>query len=582
MKDRWSETATVLFFMGILSIPLWRPLFHEGLFDSHDSLSSLIRCSALFNSLSENFGYIRWFKDFSFGHGYPFLNFYAPLAYYVMSLFHFLGLTFTASAKALIVGQTLLRGFSMYLLSRQIFGKSESFLSGIAFVYAPYFICDIYVRGAFSEALCFSLLPLVFLFFRSLIITGKMKYVVYASITYALLILSHNCLALPFTGVILAQILFLGFRRKSRVAKPVPSRSGDLSHRKMWEASPDVDMTRGRIACPNMAKAFFALILGIALSTIFWLPALLEMKYVHLGRVTEEKFFYANNFRGLGELLSSRWGFGKNIHDPMPVGIGWPHIFAFLSSIWLMRRAGAGRRSVIAFFLFVTLAGIFFITPFSKKVWEVLPLIRFLQFPWRLLAVTAFGTSFLFGSFGLISGRKKNLFCGIILVVTIVFYARYARTYGYLTTTDSDLEPSKISSVDTTTTYSDEYLPLWVKEKPSREDECVVISKGEGIISGLIRQGSDYEFSISAVEDTEITLSSYWYPGWRVWMGGKEIPIGINEFDGRIRFSVPSGEHQILVRFLDTKLRMVAKSVSLFSLAIVILLLVKRDRTNYR
>ncbi len=179
MRDRWSETAIVLFFMGILSIPLWRPLFHEGLFDSHDSLSSLIRCSALFNSLSENFGYIRWFKDFSFGHGYPFLNFYAPLAYYVMSLFHFLGLTFTASAKVLIVGQTLLRGFSMYLLSKQVFGKFESFLSGIAFVYAPYFICDIYVRGDFSEALSFSLLPLAVLFFWRLLTTGKIKYLAY-------------------------------------------------------------------------------------------------------------------------------------------------------------------------------------------------------------------------------------------------------------------------------------------------------------------------------------------------------------------------------------------------------------------
>ena len=538
MKRQWKEIAVVLALMSILSIPLWRPLFHAGLFDSHDSLSNLVRSSALYHSLSEKFGYVRWFKDFSFGHGYPFLNFYAPLTYYITSFFHLLGFTFTASVKLLIIGQTLLRGFSMYLLAKQIFGKFESFLSGIAFIYAPYFICDIYVRGDFSESLCFSILPLAVLFFRSLIITGKIKYVAYASITYSLLILSHNCLTIPFSGIILAQILFLGFQKKS-----------------------------------NILKAFLAFILGIALSTIFWLPALMEMKYVHLARVTEGRFFYANNFRGLRELLSSRWGFGRSARDPMPVGIGWLHIFAFFSSIYLIRKAESRRRLTIAFFIFLSIAGTFLITPFSKKIWEVIPLIKFLQFPWRLLSVIAFGTSFLFGSFGLISGKKKYFFCGIILIVTIAFYGRYARPYRYIGTTDIDLEPCKISCRDTKTAYSDEYLPIWVIEKPSKKDECVVISKGKGVISGLRRQGSDYDFSISARGDTEIMLDSYWYPGWRVWVDDREIPIAINEFDGRICFSVPPGEHRILVRFLDTRLRMTAKMISLLSLITVIIII---------
>ena len=39
-----------------------------------------------------------------------------------------------------------------------------------------------------------------------------------------------------------------------RVGKPIPSRSGDLSHRKMWETSPDVDINRGELARPNKAR----------------------------------------------------------------------------------------------------------------------------------------------------------------------------------------------------------------------------------------------------------------------------------------------------------------------------------------
>ncbi len=461
-ENRWKEPAVVLILMGILSIPLWRPLFQGGLFFSHDSLSNLLRTSALFHTLSEKFGYVRWFKDFSYGCGYPFLNFYAPLTYYVMSFFHLLGFTFTASAKLLIVAQSLLRGLSMYYLCRQTFEKPESLLAGAAFIYAPYFICDVYVRGDFSESLSFSLLPLAVLFFQRLIVTGRMRYLAYASITYSLLILSHNCLSLPFSAVIFAYILVFGFQNR-----------------------------------PGFYKALLAFAFGIALSTIFWLPALAEMKYVHLERVVGEKFFYARHFK-LRELISSRWGFGRNIHDPMPLGIGWPHIFAFLSSILLVRKARGGRRLTVIFFVSLALVGTFLITPFSRKLWETLPLIRFLQFPWRLLSVTAFGTSFLFVSFGLISKKKKKVFCSALLITIVAFYGRYARVYRYLPTTDADLQPSKISSVDTTTTYSDEYLPLWVREKPSKKSDCAAITKGSGSVLELSRRGADYDFSVLA------------------------------------------------------------------------------------
>ena len=538
MKGRWKEPAIVLTLMGVLSIPLWRPLFHEGLFFSHDSLSNLLRTSALFHTLSEKFGYVRWFKDFSYGYGYPFLNFYAPLTYYVMSFFHLLGFTFTASAKLLIITQSLLRGFSMYYLCRQTFEKPESFLSGVAFIYTPYFICDVYVRGDLSESLSFSLLPLAILFFQRLIVTGKMKYLACASITYSLLILSHNCLSLPFSAVIFAYILVFGFQNRR-----------------------------------SLYNALLAFALGIALSTIFWLPALAEMKYVHLERVVGEKFFYARHFK-LRELISSRWGFGRNIHDPMPLGIGLPHIFAFLSSILLVRKARGRRRLAVTFFISLALAGTFLITPFSRKLWETLPLIRFLQFPWRLLSVTAFGTSFLFASFGLIPGRKRDILCLGLLIIIVAFYGRYARVYKYLPTTDTDLRPSKISSVDNTTTYSDEYLPLWVKEKPSKKSGCVTVTKGDGSVLELSRHGADYDFSVLASEGTEVILNSYWYPGWRLWIDGAEAPISINSNDGRICFSVPAGRHRILVRFLDTRLRAAAKLISLFSLISLILLVI--------
>lgn len=539
MKNGIIEALLILLLMGILAIPMWRPLFHEGLFDSHDSMSNLIRSSALYHSLSDKPGYIRWFGCFCRGHGYPFLNFYAPLTYYAVSFFHLLGFTFTASIKLLIVLETLLRGFSMYLLTKQAFGKLESFLSGIAFMYAPYFICNIYVRGDFSEALSFSLIPLVMYFFWNLMNTGKARYFIYSAITYSMLILSHNCLALPFSAIIFLEILFFGLRKKNRHV---------------------------------FSKSILAFILGISLSAVFWLPALCEMKYVHLAKVTEGKFFYAENFRVLGDLFSSKWGFGRSIRDPMPAGIGWPHILAFLCSLILVWKVKPGKKSLVAFFIFITLAGAFLITPASKRFWDTLPLISFLQFPWRLLVLTSLGTSFLFVSFGVLHRKKKNILCILMLIAVIAFYSRYIGVYGYLNVPDSELAPVEIASNYNTTTYSDEYLPLWVTEKPDKKDDYVTICKGNGTISELDVRGNYYDFLVSAEEETELILSSFWYPGWSASVDGKEIPISINTGSGRICLSVPRGKHRILVKLIDTKLRMVSKLVSVISLIILFLM----------
>ena len=158
-----------------------------------------------------------------------------------------------------------------------------------------------------------------------------------------------------------------------------------------------------------------------------------------------------------------------------------------------------------------------------------------------------------------------------MLIAVIAFYSRYIGVCGYLNVPDSALTPVEIASNYNTTTYSDEYLPLWVTEKPDKKDDYLT-HKGNGTISELDVRGNCYDFFVSAEEETDLILSSFWYPGWRASVDGKEIPISIDAGSGRICLSVPRGKHRVLVQLLDTELRMVSKLVSVISLIILFIM----------
>ena len=126
----------------------------------------------------------------------------------------------------------------------------------------------------------------------------------------------------------------------------------------------------------------------------FWLPALLEIKYVQTEGLTSGFFSYANHFRG-ANLVQNSWLFDFNTASPggrTPFAMGLVQaIFVGLGlaagwfRVW-KRRLGAWLLGVICIeFAVATLM----ITPLSRFLWDHLPLLPLVQFPWRFLSIQA-------------------------------------------------------------------------------------------------------------------------------------------------------------------------------------------------
>ena len=137
----------------------------------------------------------------------------------------------------------------------------------------------------------------------------------------------------------------------------------------------------------------FVLLLGLGLSAIFWLPALLEYRFVRVDQWVGGRFAFGDDFVEIYQLFSPRWGFGASIAGPddeagFQIGLAATILF-ILSFLVVPKLADAVVRRTLYFFQAITLILLFLTMPISDLVWRFLPLSSFAQFPWRLLVVIA-------------------------------------------------------------------------------------------------------------------------------------------------------------------------------------------------
>lgn len=100
----------------------------------------------------------------AFGRGYDPLRTDGPIPYFAGELLHLLGFSFSDSIKAVYALAFLLSGIGMFSLARSVFqNEAAGILGAIVYVYFPYHLADVFVRGAIGEATEWALLPFALL-----------------------------------------------------------------------------------------------------------------------------------------------------------------------------------------------------------------------------------------------------------------------------------------------------------------------------------------------------------------------------------------------------------------------------------
>jgi hypothetical protein len=551
MRKLFKKEKYYLFFIVVVSILAIYPLLAPGFYSFSDE-PHIANLYQMIRALKEGQFPPRWVPDMSFGFGYPLFNFYYVLPFYIGAFFNIiLGTSLVWSLKLTFLLSIPLSGFSFYFFMRKFFGQAISFSSAVLYIFTPYRALDLYVRGAVGEMWSFVFMPLVLLGLVLVLEKRSSKNIAFLGLSLAGLILAHNLSAMIFIPVTVLFALFFLFTRKSRVL-----------HR------------------------FFSLasggILGIGISAYYWLPAVVEKRFVEKGT----PFNLIDHFPFIKQLILPSWGHGASVWGPtdeMSFQIGLLNIaavaLAFLVFFYIKTRWHKNQKFLFYFSASLFVFVLFLMNIRSLFIWNLFPLFSYIQFPWRLLMLTTLFSSILAG-FALEVLHKKFKFLYIPVIfsfLAVILTWNYFKPEKSLAVDDNyylrrffvnrTIEGETEALSQEYFGYSEDYLPLtiWTRERPDMFPEAKMeITDGELEFQEI--SSIQYQAKTKSDNKTNLVLHSYYFPGWKAWIDGLETKIFPQDVHGDMAVELDAGVHEVTFRLTDTVVRRTANIVSLISI----------------
>ncbi len=579
--------------------PLLHPLYMWGAHDGRHSIYFLVEFD---RSIQDGILWPRWAPDFAYGYGYPIFNIYAPLVYFLGEAFHLAGLDFVTSVKIVFALGFVLSGLAMFWFARDTLGSRGALVAAVVYMYVPYRLVDVYVRGALSESWSFVFIPLVLGAFRRLLSAAELRiasgsgpgsprivpWAILAAFSFAGLILTHT-LALMMVPVIAGYVLW-HLLRIARVVpalnQPVPPPSAVNRARAFtgWTIANIIAVIKGsRELISPAGWCLFAGVAALALSAVFWLPLVVEYSSVRVDQWTTADYDYRDHFVYLHQLVSPFWGYGISKPGPddgMPFQLGVAPLALGLMGLVASRRRGVTAER--SFFALLAAGAIFMMLAASVPIWQVSGIASLLQFPWRLLMMTTLALAFLAGltvaddpSGGDRTADVRDRI-GLGALLLVVVFA----SYPYLN--PPMIEPAEglvsLGALMRFEQSSGELVGLtkWNVEKPVDSPLKPLYEAGTPITSKVdpstLPEGAAAvttrhttvldEVKVSSPEPFQLGFYTQLYPGWQASVNGTRVTIDASKPYGLIVVPVPAGESTVLLEFVDTPPRTIGQIVS--------------------
>lgn len=554
-------------FIIFLSFWALRPLLHDGFFPVHDN-GQPFRVFEMFQSLHDGMFPVRWTKDFGYNFGYPLFNFYAPLAYYIGSLFMVTGFDVLISTKLMIALGIVLAGVFMFLFAQEFWGKAGGVFAAVLYIYAPYHAVDVYVRGDGAEMWAYAFIPLTFLGFYKVIqehekepnqrnilpMTNRKtwRWIILSSLSFAAIITSHNLTAMMVTPFLLCFSGLLIVLSKKKLQR--------------------------------MYSLFVTILLSVLLSAFYWIPVFTEMKYTDVFSQIGGGFDFHQHFVCWPQFWSSPWGYGGSApgctQDGLSFMVGKISILCTLIGLVISFFIKKDIKQKYILWICVPLLGASFLlaTDVSKPLWETIHTMAFFQFPWRFLVMISFFLSFMAGIIVWFIQKKVFLpklvmFGGwLVLIIFIIFLqSKYFKAKEFYQAGSGYFSDPSVIGWDLSGASS-EYMPQhFIKPKTKAQlpqNTFQFLNKNNKILQQQ-KQTNLASAKVLAASPSILHVNIAYFPAWNIFVDNSKTSI-IQVKNG-MNISVPAGEHTITARFIQTPTEKVADGISIAGIVLLFL-----------
>ncbi|MBE2223782.1 MAG: glycosyltransferase family 39 protein [Anaerolineae bacterium] len=551
--------AAAIFALAAL---LLAPLLWYGLPCSHDGLIHFYRIVHMADNARQGAPFLQWGEHFMRGYGYPILAFYAPLTYWATTALSFLGLGFSPAYRLFIWLVFFLAGLGGYNLGRRYFQPNAAFITGLAYLFAPYLILDAIQRGAVPETLGLALLPWALTAADIALARRSPRAIAVAAVLFAVMVLSHNII--PNFGFLILLVLSFSEARSWK------------NLRSVWQA---------------VWPALLIIGLALGLSAFFWLPAFVELGNTMTRHpapgISHWWPRYDGDFLQANKLVS--WPdepMDKALTNP-PISrrLGLGQFGLALTGVLLLFASKQPRRRVLFAWVFILLGSLFLTNAVSRPLWMYLPLPDFVQLPSRFLGPASLALAVLAGipldwlsrRLQAGSGRQRWLLAGAVGgAAVVVVVSGWPWLYPTYCEPPADISMAMLADE---TLWSDEgllyrcageclgeALPAWVEKMPPLDGVYAQYQNGTevnrlqlpetAVLLDWQHAPARDEYRLHLPEAQVVTYNAFYFPGWRVWINGESAPLAPRAEDGLITFALPAGESVVTLKFGATPLRL--------------------------
>ncbi|MDX1978530.1 MAG: hypothetical protein SFT94_12730 [Pseudanabaenaceae cyanobacterium bins.68] len=515
--------------------------------------------------------YPKWLEFSNFGFGNPTFEFYPPMCMVMTLPFRLLGLDMPGSLLASMMLAIATLGAGLYLYARYFWGAGLALLVAELGMTSPYFLLDIYHRGALGEVWAISWIPWILLASQKVIEQpGNFLRVVSLAIAYGLLVLSHLPTLLLFTLIY--------------ALKPIL-------------ASQDWQSCR-----LNLQKCATGILLGWGWTSFFILPVVLDQKLVNIASLTESLEYQAQGRLMLDGLLQ----FAPRLPTHwFETGSGLILFWWWSVSLVIISLVGLKWRSPKAvpwkFWLGVSVIALVMMTDLGGWIYHQVAVLNRIQFSWRWFHILVISLPLLLG-YLLDQVAKFNQVKFVLVAValsTSLWQTQAVLNRAYfdpgLVQQFSQLAEQKNFPLEPNTEAQAEKIfggwhwiypeGLALGDVPEYRPRLATLNlppQGRNYPRVALDQGDqgkvlisrwqfgDRQFFVDSAngdQNYQITLRMLAYPGWGIELDGKSYPLQANS-EGQITLDLTPGKHEITLHYGGTKAEWLGLGVTLITILV--------------
>jgi hypothetical protein len=534
-------------FAAILGfVSLTTPVLLPGLLVGHDTSAHQTYAFLMDRAIRQGQFPVRWVEGTTAGLGQPLFNHYQVGFYYLVALLARAGASLPLALKLTAVGTWAAGSGFLFLFCRR-HGALPALLAAVVFLWSPYLTVDVYVRGAYPEVTAIACAAGLIWAVDAVLASGRPFYVCTLALITALLLLSHLPTALIVGPVAAAYVL-----GASALRRP----------------------TRGHVW-----RVGAGALLGAGLAAFYVAPAIAELPFVRIGRLTSDYFDYHRHFVRPEWWVDPSWGYGGSSEGPenqlsLQIGlVQWLVMIAAVAwlGVQLVQRRPVTQLAPVAGWLLVVFGAMFMMTAASVLVWENVAPLAFVQFPWRFLMLPTLACGVLSAALlGIVRSRSTQA----LVVVCAVALQWYATRDARRVALGRERAPAAADDRAWPATDAERrwvfreagYDPVSVTQDPRRPaPHRWALVSGQASVSVQSESDARMAYVVRAETAVRMVINSPFYPGWTVAVDGRPAAISIVPGSGYMEFDVPPGTHLIEAAFGRTAARAAAELVTLGS-----------------